>query len=139
MTLKLISPAGTVITLVSRPGVVESADNGTTAQGFGSADDVLFANPITFQTSGRLSPRGVLSGRPASTQGGGASFFRRVSRGTARSSHGKSPKNRLGSPRFFRCRPKAGQRTLNPRIVVRIHASEPSRVSASSTCSPKNC
>nr|WP_305119040.1 proprotein convertase P-domain-containing protein [Tahibacter harae] len=48
LTIKLISPAGTVVTLVSRPGVLESADDGNDAVGFGENSNLAIANPLLY-------------------------------------------------------------------------------------------
>ena len=48
LTIKLFSAAGTPITLVSRPGVVETADDGNDTAGFGENSNLLIANPLTY-------------------------------------------------------------------------------------------
>ena len=48
LTIKLFSPAGTPITLVSRPGVVETADDGNDTAGFGENSNLAIANPLTY-------------------------------------------------------------------------------------------
>lgn len=48
LTVKLISPAATVITLTSRPGVLESADDGNDTVGFGENSNLAIANPLTY-------------------------------------------------------------------------------------------
>lgn len=53
LTIKLFSPAGTPITLVSRPGFVEPADDGTGC--CGSSADLVIANPITYDDAGSTS------------------------------------------------------------------------------------
>lgn len=48
LTIKLVSPASTVITLVSRPGVVETADDGNDAAGFGENSNLPIANVLSY-------------------------------------------------------------------------------------------
>ncbi|MFZ1392485.1 MAG: proprotein convertase P-domain-containing protein [Dokdonella sp.] len=48
LTIKLFSPGGTPITLVSRPGVVETADDGNDTAGFGENSNLAIANPLTY-------------------------------------------------------------------------------------------
>ncbi len=48
LTIKLVSPASTVITLVSRPGVVETADDGNDTAGFGENANLAIANPLLY-------------------------------------------------------------------------------------------
>lgn len=47
LTIKLTSPAGTVVTLVSRPGTAEVGDNGTEPTA-GENSNLLAANPLTY-------------------------------------------------------------------------------------------
>lgn len=49
LTVKLRSPAGTVATLLSRPGVVETADDGNDTAGFGENSNLAFDHPITLE------------------------------------------------------------------------------------------
>ena len=51
LTVKLVSPAGTVNTLMSRPGVAEPSDDGDSSAGFGHSDDLQLSAPITISTS----------------------------------------------------------------------------------------
>ncbi len=52
LTIKLFSPAGgSPITLVSRPGVVETADDGNDTAGFGENSNLAIANPLTYVDS----------------------------------------------------------------------------------------
>jgi subtilisin-like proprotein convertase family protein len=51
LTLKLRSPAGTLITLVSRPGVLEAADDGSDTTGAGDSSNLSESFPITFDNS----------------------------------------------------------------------------------------
>lgn len=53
LVIKLFSPAGTPITLVSRAGFAETADDGT--GGFGSSSDLVIANTITYDDAGSTS------------------------------------------------------------------------------------
>ncbi|HEV7667072.1 MAG TPA: proprotein convertase P-domain-containing protein [Thermoanaerobaculia bacterium] len=48
LTIKLIGPTGIVTTLVSRPGVVETADDGNDTAGVGDSSNLLVANPLTY-------------------------------------------------------------------------------------------
>jgi subtilisin-like proprotein convertase family protein len=49
LTIKLVSPLGTVTTLVSRPGLDEPADDGSSAGAFGANANLVAASPITFR------------------------------------------------------------------------------------------
>lgn len=49
LTIKLLSPAGTTVTLVSRPGVLETADDGNDTAGFGENSNLAVANPLTYE------------------------------------------------------------------------------------------
>ena len=49
LTIKLIGPTGIVTTLTSRPGVLESADDGNDVVGFGENSNLLIANPLTYE------------------------------------------------------------------------------------------
>ena len=53
LTIKLVSPMGTVVTLMSRPGRIETADDGS--DGMGDASDLAATNPITFVTGAATS------------------------------------------------------------------------------------
>lgn len=48
LTIKLVSPGGTTVTLVSRPGVLESADDGNDTAGFGENSNLAVANPLLY-------------------------------------------------------------------------------------------
>lgn len=48
LTIKLISPTGSVVTLVSRPGVIETADDGNDTAGFGENSNLAIANPLLY-------------------------------------------------------------------------------------------
>jgi subtilisin-like proprotein convertase family protein len=48
LTIKLVSPAGSVLGLTSRPGVAETADNGNDTAGFGENSNLVSANPLTY-------------------------------------------------------------------------------------------
>jgi subtilisin-like proprotein convertase family protein len=54
LVVKLISPANTVVTLLSRPGYVEPADDGTNAA-YGDSSNISNASPITFSQSAVVS------------------------------------------------------------------------------------
>lgn len=49
LTIKLITPTGSVLGLVSRPGVIETADDGNDTAGFGENSNLLVANPLTYR------------------------------------------------------------------------------------------
>jgi cysteine-rich repeat protein len=53
LTIKLVSPGGAVVTLMSRPGVVEAADNG--AGPTGDTTNLSATSPITFRDGGPKS------------------------------------------------------------------------------------
>jgi len=53
LTIKLVSPANTVITLMSMPGVVEAADNGASITG--DSSNLLLGFPITWKDGGPKS------------------------------------------------------------------------------------
>lgn len=53
LTLKLISPSNTVVTLMSRPGVVEAADDGSGVSG--ESSNISSAFPVTFVDGGPKS------------------------------------------------------------------------------------
>ena len=65
LTIKLVAPDGTVITLMSRPGFVESADDGT--GGAGDSSNLLNAFPITFHDGAGTSAE--LMGNSIGTSG----------------------------------------------------------------------
>ena len=48
LVIKLVSPAATVVTLVSRPGVVEIGDDGNDAAGFGENSNLSASFPLTY-------------------------------------------------------------------------------------------
>lgn len=50
MTIKVVSPAGSVITVLSRPGTNEVVDNGTEPNGFGDSADLATAFPVSYAT-----------------------------------------------------------------------------------------
>lgn len=50
LVIKLVHPSGTVITLMNRPGLAESADDGT--GGVGRSNDLESASPLTFHSGG---------------------------------------------------------------------------------------
>lgn len=54
LVIKLISPANTVVTLVSRPGYTEVADDGAET-GYGDSSDLVITHPITFSQSAGVS------------------------------------------------------------------------------------
>jgi subtilisin-like proprotein convertase family protein len=63
LTIKLVSPTSTIVTLMSRPGRAEPSDDGSGMGGDGT--DLLAANPITFVTAARVSAEnmgGTLTG-----------------------------------------------------------------------------
>jgi cysteine-rich repeat protein len=63
LTVKLVSPTGTIVTLMSRPGRTEPADDGN--GGMGDASDLAVSNPITFVTGAATSAEamgGTLTG-----------------------------------------------------------------------------
>jgi len=49
LTVKLVSPSGTVNTLMSRPGLAEPADDGTDC--CGNSDNLELATPVNFSTT----------------------------------------------------------------------------------------
>jgi subtilisin-like proprotein convertase family protein len=49
LTIKLIGPTGIITTLVSRPGIVETADDGNDTAGFGENSNLANANPLTYE------------------------------------------------------------------------------------------
>lgn len=51
LTIKLFPPTGTAITLVSRPGVIETADDGNDTAGFGENSNLAIASPLTYDDS----------------------------------------------------------------------------------------
>ena len=55
LVIKIRSPSGTMVTLMSRPGVVETADDGTGTAGFGDSSDLSASFPITFDGSAASS------------------------------------------------------------------------------------
>ncbi len=48
LTIKLVSPSGTILGLVSRPGVNETADNGNDTAGFGENSNLVIGSPLTY-------------------------------------------------------------------------------------------
>lgn len=65
LTLKLVHPDNTVVTLMSRPGLVETADNGQDAGTGNSAD--LLGNLITFVQGASASAENMGNGMSTST------------------------------------------------------------------------
>ena len=55
LTIKAVAPDNTVVTLASRPGLVEAGDNGTSPGGFGANALLAKAYPITFDTGAATS------------------------------------------------------------------------------------
>ncbi len=53
VVVKLVSPAGTVNTLMSRPGEAEPADDGVSG-GFGDSSDMVVGFPLTYSTTNGL-------------------------------------------------------------------------------------
>jgi subtilisin-like proprotein convertase family protein len=53
LTIKLVSPANTVVTLMSRPGVLEAADDGS--GGPGDESNLTSVSPITWVTGAATS------------------------------------------------------------------------------------
>ena len=53
LTIKLESPAGTVATMLSRPGAAEASDDGA-GPPFGDSSDLALSSPITFSTTDGL-------------------------------------------------------------------------------------
>ena len=51
LTIKLVGPTGIITTLVSRPGVIETADDGNDTAGFGENSNLAIANPLTYAQS----------------------------------------------------------------------------------------
>jgi subtilisin-like proprotein convertase family protein len=49
LTIKLIGPTAITTTLVSRPGIIETADDGNDTAGFGENSNLLNANPLTYE------------------------------------------------------------------------------------------
>jgi cysteine-rich repeat protein len=60
LVIKLISPANTVVTLMSRPGLVEFADDGTS--GVGEDSNLTSASPITFVQGAAASAENMGAG-----------------------------------------------------------------------------
>ena len=62
LTIKLVGPGGEVLTLLNRPGSAV-ADNGTDSP-FGTSDDMIFANLVTYDDAGALTAEnlGTLAG-----------------------------------------------------------------------------
>lgn len=52
LTIKLVSPAGTIATVLSRPGLAEPADDGTDC--CGNSSNLEIGGPITFSTTNGL-------------------------------------------------------------------------------------
>ena len=52
LTIKLVSPAGTIATVLSRPGLAEPADDGTDC--CGNSSNLELGGPITFSTTNGL-------------------------------------------------------------------------------------
>ncbi|HWB76004.1 MAG TPA: hypothetical protein VG755_13640, partial [Nannocystaceae bacterium] len=50
-TIKVVSPAGTVVTVLSRPGVAEASDNGIDPP-YGDSSNTVSTSPITFVDGG---------------------------------------------------------------------------------------
>jgi subtilisin-like proprotein convertase family protein len=48
LTIKLIAPSGSLLGIVSRPGVIETADDGNDTAGFGENSNLAIANPLTY-------------------------------------------------------------------------------------------
>lgn len=48
LTIKLVAPSGSILGIVSRPGVVETADDGNDTAGFGENSNLAIANPLTY-------------------------------------------------------------------------------------------
>ncbi|HEV8240847.1 MAG TPA: proprotein convertase P-domain-containing protein [Thermoanaerobaculia bacterium] len=48
LTIKLVGPTGIITTLVSRPGVIETADDGNDTAGFGENSNLANNNPLTY-------------------------------------------------------------------------------------------
>jgi cysteine-rich repeat protein len=61
LVFKLKSPAGTVVTLMSRPGAAESADNGADSP-YGNAADLSISYPIEFKTGASTSAENMGNG-----------------------------------------------------------------------------
>ena len=53
MTVKVVSPAGTVVTVMSRPGFAEPADDGTLC--CGDSSNIVDTSPVTFDDSAAVS------------------------------------------------------------------------------------
>jgi cysteine-rich repeat protein len=70
LVFKLISPANTVVTLMSRPGYAEAADNGAPG-GFGNGAGLSNAFPVTFLTGAPTSAEsmGATGGTVCQTDG----------------------------------------------------------------------
>jgi subtilisin-like proprotein convertase family protein len=67
LVVKLKSPTGTVVTLMSRPGVSETADDGADKYGnnYGDSSMLHAGFPITFQTGASTSAENMGSGLAA--------------------------------------------------------------------------
>jgi cysteine-rich repeat protein len=69
LVLKLIAPDNTTVTLMSRPGLAETADDGTGCCGF--ASDLVAASPVTFQMGAGTSAENMGSAGVVVCQGDG--------------------------------------------------------------------
>lgn len=69
LTIKLLSPGGTMVTLLNRPGLVV-ADNGTSC--CGRSDNLTFALPITYDDAATLSAEAMGLNSTANNVGDGA-------------------------------------------------------------------
>jgi subtilisin-like proprotein convertase family protein len=69
LVIKLVSPAGTTVTLMSRPGLAETADDGTGAPGNNA--DLVNASPITFIQGATTSAESMGSSGLVVCQGDG--------------------------------------------------------------------
>jgi len=69
LVIKLVSPAGTTVTLMSRPGFAETADDGT--GGPGTNADLVNASPVTFVQGAGTSAENMGSSGAVVCQGDG--------------------------------------------------------------------
>jgi len=62
LVFKVVSPNNTVVTVMSRPGLAEGADDGTSGGGDGDSSDLVSTDPIEFIDSGPKSAESMGDG-----------------------------------------------------------------------------
>jgi subtilisin-like proprotein convertase family protein len=78
LVLKLVSPDMQVVTLMSRPGVTEFADDGTSSSGFGDSSNLVSTSPVQFVDAGPKSAESMgdaLSDSQAACRDDGACVY----------------------------------------------------------------